>query len=139
MNESSWKRLHRIIEERRSRLGYTRNGLQAVGGPSSETLRALRDREGPPSIRQRASIDDLDEPLGWPDGTAWSLAVDDRSGWSAQMLADEEESLINGPSLSSAENTMRAFQTQVLSKLRAMNPVDAELAMIQIARIVGIE
>lgn len=138
MNESSWKRLHRIAEARRSRLGISRSGLKSMGGPSSETMRALPLREGAPSIRQRASLAELDGPLGWPEGTAWGLVAQDRSDWSEDMLTDEEDALVNGPSLSPAENDLRNFGTMMLARLRAMSDEDAKAAMTQIARIVGI-
>jgi hypothetical protein len=139
MNETNWERLYRIVEERRSRLGYSRTKLHAAGGPSSETLRALSLREGPPSIRQQKSLADLDGPLGWPVGTAWGLVADDRSDWTDDCLTDEQHALIDGPSLSPDENDLSNFATTILLKLRAMSPEALAEAKRHIARIVGIE
>ena len=94
MSETTWQRLYRLVEARREHLGITRNGLKALGGPSSEWVRKLQHEQGRPSTKQAASLRALDTALNWPLGTSWGLLVDDRTGWSADILEDEEAQLV---------------------------------------------
>lgn len=138
VNESQWERLYRLVEARRSHLGLARNGLQERGGPSSETVRGLKDRQGVPSPRMRRSMDDLDRALEWSRGTSWSLITDDRSDWSRESLASEEHELVRGQGEPTDEADMANFTTTVRTKLRAMPADQREAAMTQILRLLGI-
>ena len=52
--------------------GITNSALAYQAGMSTRTLRAILD---PLSTRRfgRATLDKLDEPLGWPTGRAWQM------------------------------------------------------------------
>ena len=95
VNETQWDRLYRLVEQRRSTLGLTLNRIQSEGGPSPRWVQNLRAMTGAPTPRMRSSMLDLDRALQWPDGTSWSLVSDDRSGWSGDVLLDEEQSLMD--------------------------------------------
>lgn len=97
MQETNWVRLQRLIEERCEQLGMTRGGLNARGGPSSEWVRKLQEEQGAPRLKQAKTLHSLDAPLGWPAGTSWALVKWDRSGWSAEQLAEEEAALLGRP------------------------------------------
>lgn len=94
VTETPWERLRRLIDLRRTRLDLTLAGVNAVGGPSPKWVNNLLKLEGPPTTRMRASLHDLDMALQWPDGTSWGLVAEDRSTWSAELLADEERQLV---------------------------------------------
>ena len=94
MTETQWERLHRLIARRRKILGYTLDGLQAVGGPSPKWVNNLKTTEGAPTDRMRTPMRKLDAALQWPQDTAWGLVTHDRSAWSEAVLRDEEESLM---------------------------------------------
>ena len=138
MNESQWERLYRLVEARRSHLGLARNGLQERGGPSTELVRRLKDRQGTPSPRMRRSLDDLDKSLEWTVGTSWSLVTEDRDGWSRETLASEEHELVRGQGDPATETDLSHFGTLVLAALRAMDPERREAAMSGITRLLGI-
>src|SRR5687768_7517791 len=95
MQETNWHRLWRVVEDRCKRFGITKSQLAVRGGPSAEWIRGLRDAEGKPSARRAAAMGKLDKGLGWPEGTAWHVLTRDRSGWSAEQLAEEEAELVN--------------------------------------------
>lgn len=94
VTETQWERLYRIVDARRTRLGFTLAGIQAIGGPSSKWIQRLRTTTGAPTSRMRRSMLDLDRALQWREGTTWGLVADDRSGWSKEVLEDEEEQLL---------------------------------------------
>lgn len=96
MDETNWQRLWAIVESRRERLGMTRTYIQDQGGPSSEWVRKLRNGEGRPSLKQAGKFVSLDRALGWPEGTSWDFLTADRTGWSAERLAEEESALAGG-------------------------------------------
>ena len=110
MTETTWQRLWRIAEARREYLGITRAGLQAAGGPSSEWIRKLQAGSGKPSVRHARPLRALDKALGWPEDTARSLLTDDRSQWSADVLASEEHDLVYGPTVRATGETSRPAQ-----------------------------
>jgi hypothetical protein len=113
--ETSWKRLHRIAEARRIRLGLTQAGVRAVGGPSPAWINKLARESGPPSQRHAASLKDLDLALQWPEGTAWGLLTDDRSGWDESLLMDEEHQLVE-----ETHDEADTFGFLVATRLRAI-------------------
>lgn len=78
---------------------------------------------------------DLDRALQWKDGTSWNLVDVDRSEWSAALLEDEENDLVNkGPD--EADN----FGYVVAARLRAIPAgPDRDLAMLRILDILSIE
>ena len=145
-----WQRLHSIVEDRIDQLGATRDGLHARGGPSPAWIRALKDREGPASVKQAKSLLDLDAVMGWNAGTSRGLINDDRKGWSKTALDAEAYDLVhtNLPAplvapeakgkLSKEERDIRTMQTQVAAGLRAMNAADRRKAMLAIMRILGV-
>lgn len=145
-----WQRLHTIVEDRIDQLGLTRDAIRARGGPSSEWIRKLKDQEGKATIKQAASLLDLDAVLGWDAGTSRGLINDDRSRWSKAVLEDEANRLVhtNIPdpivapeakgALSKDERDIRTMQTQVAAGLRAMTPAQRKKAMLEIMRILGI-
>lgn len=92
--ETQWERLHRLIERRRKVLGLTLEGIQVVGGPSPRWVQKLRNMDGQPTDRMRRPMRDLDRVLHWPLDTTWGLVFNDRSTWSAEVLHDEEEQLM---------------------------------------------
>jgi hypothetical protein len=94
VTETQWERLYRIVERRRSLLGLTLKGLQAVGGPSPAWVQKLKTMEGEPTDRMRRPMRMLDAALRWRPDTSWELVALDRSGWSRELLGDEEESLL---------------------------------------------
>lgn len=145
-----WQRLHAIVEDRIDQLGLTRDAIRARGGPSSEWIRKLKEQEGKATIKQAASLLDLDAVLGWDAGTSRGLINDDRAGWSKATLEAEAHDLVttNLPdpivapeakgALSKEERDIRTMQTQVAAGLRAMSPDDRQRAMREIMRILGI-
>jgi len=144
-----WQRLHAIVEDRIDQLGLTRDAIRARGGPSSEWIRKLKEQEGKATIKQAASLLDLDAVLGWDAGTSRGLINDDRKGWTKAVLDDEANRLVytNIPdpivapeakgALSKEERDIRTMQTQVAAGLRAMGPTERKKAMAEIARILG--
>lgn len=114
VTETQWERLYRLVEERRTRLDLTQAGVQATGGPSPAWLRKLPHLVGPPTQRMRASLSDLDRALRWKVGTSWDLVEQDRTGWSEEVLLDEEESLL--AQIDEANN----FGFLVATRLRAI-------------------
>jgi len=94
VTETQWERLYRLIQRRRKILGFTLEGIQAIGGPSPRWIQKLKSMEGVPSDRMRRPMRNLDSALNWPQDTAWGLVTDDRSSWSDVILQDEEESLM---------------------------------------------
>lgn len=145
-----WQRLHAIVEDRIDQLGATRDGLHARGGPSPAWIRALKDREGPATVKQARSMLNLDAVMGWNAGTSRGLVNDDRTGWSKTALDAEAYDLVhtNLPApvvapeakgkLTKDERDIRTVQTQVAAGLRAMSPDDRRRAMREIMRILGI-
>lgn len=135
VTETAWERLYRLVELRRVKLDLTLSGLQVVGGPSPKWVQKLRMMSGPPTPRMRASMRDLDRALQWKDGTSWNLVDVDRSEWSAALLEDEENDLVNkGPD--EADN----FGYVVAARLRAIPAgPDRDLAMLRILDILSIE
>ena len=95
VTETQWERLYRLIQRRRKILGFTLEGIQAIGGPSPRWIQKLKSMEGEPSDRMRRPMRNLDSALNWPQDTAWGLVTDDRSSWSDVILQDEEESLMD--------------------------------------------
>lgn len=114
VTETQWERLRRLIDLRRDRLDLTLAGVHATGGPSPKWVHKLSFLTGPPSERQRASLSDLDRALRWDVGTSWGLVADDRSDWSEERLAEEEETLLN--KIDEANN----FGFLVATRLRAI-------------------
>ena len=94
MNENAWQRLSRIVYARMDHLGITQADLTRLGGPSPAWVRKLKATTGQPSSRHTRSLRELSVALGWDADTARSLLVDDRSGWSEAVLADEETALV---------------------------------------------
>ena len=94
MNENPWQRLSRIAYARMDHLGMTQADLTSVGGPSPAWVRKLKATTGHPSSRHTRSLRDLSVALGWEPDQARSLLVDDRKGWSDDVLQDEETALI---------------------------------------------
>lgn len=145
-----WQRLHSIVEERIDQLGLTRDAIRARGGPSSEWIRKLKEQEGKATIKQAASLLDLDAVLGWDAGTSRGLVNDDRKGWTKAVLDDEAYRLVhtNLPDpivapesnvrFSAEERDIQTMQTQVAAGLRAMKPAQRKKAMLEIMRILGI-
>lgn len=133
MWQERWRRLYEIAEAARTHKGITKNSMKGLGGPSTEWFRKLKDMDEPPTPRMRPSLDDLDRMLGWEVGTSWSLLVDDRSGWSADVLADEFEALVY--TNAALEPRIRTIQTMVGAALRAMPHDEATAAMAQIVHI----
>ncbi len=149
MTESSWQRLYRLTEERRSEKGLTRNNLRSLGGPSSETMRKLATRTDPPSLRQREALDSIDRVLGWPAGTSWRIArgvTDDEM--TADYLADEDDRLVHMAdeadegdeivALPVHEQLIRDFGTSVTRRLRTLPEDEAEALMTRLGRDLGI-
>lgn len=112
--ENPWVRLHRIAEARRHHLHLTQTGVQNIGGPSPAWINKLTREEGAPSVRHAPHLRRLDAALRWPEGTALSLVRDDRSGWSEDVLADEEQSLIE------AHDVVDEFLLIVGNRLRSL-------------------
>lgn len=119
-------------------MGLGRNALQERGGPSSEWVRALKERTGLPTPRMRTKLDALDTALQWTVGTSWSLVMEDRRSWSPESLAAEEHDLVHGSGDPSTEAELRHFETTVLATLRAMGPERREAAMRDVYRAIGI-
>jgi hypothetical protein len=148
--QTPWQRLHKIVEDRIDQLGLTRDGIHARGGPSSEWIRGLKNRTGKATVRQTASLFDLDAVMGWNSGTSRSLINDDRSKWSKKMLDAEAYDLVftNLPApaiapeqnglLSKSERDIRTMQTAVAAALRAMDGPARRKAMQDIAALLGI-
>lgn len=95
VTETQWERLYRLIQRRRKILGFTLEGIQAIGGPSPRWIQKLKSMEGEPTDRMRRPMRNLDKAMNWPQDTAWGLVTDDRSSWSDVILQDEEESLMD--------------------------------------------
>lgn len=133
VNETPWERLRRLIDLRRTRLDLTLAGVNAVGGPSPKWVHKLTTLEGPPTPRMAASLHDLDRALQWPDGTSWSLVADDRSAWSDELLADEEESLLE------IKDDADHFAYVVAARLRALPRDERDRAMVEILAVLGIQ
>ena len=114
VTETQWERLHRLIARRRKVLGYTLDGLQAVGGPSPKWVNNLKTMDGAPTDRMRTPMRKLDAALHWPQDTAWGLVAHDRSDWSDVVLRDEEESLMD------VVDEVDEFVLVVAARLRAI-------------------
>lgn len=132
ITETSWQRLHRIVEARRVRLGLTQAGIQVVGGPSRAWLTGLPHLTGEPSTRHVAALTKLDAALQWPDGTSWSLVTKDRSDWSDDLLEDEERELVD-ETHDEADN----FAFVIAARLRAMPEDERREAMRRILDLLG--
>jgi len=135
VNETQWDRLRRLVEERRNVLGLTLTSIQAQGGPSPRWVQNLHGMTGTPTPRMRASMLDLDRALQWKDGTSWSLVADDRSGWSDDLLRDEERALLDpakveAPAPNARKRTPEdsAFAAQVRAERGAAGFSQDELA-----------
>ena len=83
-----------MITRRRKILGYTLEGLQAIGGPSPKWVNNLKTAEGEPTARTRTMMRKTDAALHWPLDTSWDLVTKDRSTWDEFLLRDEEQSLM---------------------------------------------
>ena len=131
--ETQWERLHRLIEKRRKALGFTLDGLQAIGAPSPKWVQNLRRMEGPPSDRMRRPMRNLDKALNWPQDTTWGLVMDDRSAWSEELLEDEELSLME------EVDEVDQFVLVAAARLRAI-PAGAERdeAMRRVLDVLGV-
>jgi hypothetical protein len=132
VNETTWRRLHRIADARRKHLGYTVAGLAAAGGPSPAWFYKLKDETGDPSVRHRKFLEQLDAALRWRAGTSMSLLVDDRADWDDALLQDEEDSLIH------ATDRIATFAFMVEQRLRVLDPDDADRMMRDLARTLGL-
>jgi hypothetical protein len=144
---TTWQRLHEIAEARREQLGYRQQDLAEEGGPSSAWIRKLPAQIGRPTVKMKSSLEDLDMVLGWPKGTSWRLASDPFEEGS-DTAVDEEDRLIHGDAstrvprkdrLSQREQDLRNFETLVLGVLRSMDEASAKRAMVEIARLLGLE
>ena len=123
MNENAWQRLSRIVYARMDHLGMTQNDLTRLGGPSPAWVRKLKATTGHPSSRHTKSLRELSTALGWPADQARSLLVDDRTGWSADVLADEEAALVEGGEAPDAP-AADARPTNLVTRLRDMLRTD---------------
>lgn len=130
VTETPWERLFRIAEARRTRLGLTQSGVQAMGGPSPAWIRRLPGLEGEPSSRYAASMRDLDRALQWPEGTSWSLVTKDRSTWSEDLLEDEEHQLVED-----MHDEADHFAFIVATRIRALPANRRDDVMREILRI----
>ena len=139
MSENAWKRLYRIAEARREHLGLSRAAVKAKGGPSSEWIRQLESGEGAPTVRRMPGLRGLSVALGWPESTAWDLLTKDRSGWSAELLEDEESALVYGDNDTDMDARIRHFQTIVGAALSSMTPEAATAAMVDMARVLRLD
>lgn len=133
MAETPWERLSRLVDLRRHVIGLTLDGIQAVGGPSPKSVQKLRMYDGPPSDRQRATLRRLDAALRWPPDTSWSIASGERDKWSAEMLEDEERSLLE------RVDESEEFAFVVAARLRALSHDERMDAMRRIGAILGVE
>lgn len=145
-----WQRLHQIVEDRIDQLGLTRDAIHARGGPSSAWIRGLKTRTGTATVKQAASLFDLDAVMGWDAGTSRGLINDDRSAWSQETLDAETYDLVhtNLPEpivapeakgrLTDGERDIRTIQTQVAAALRAMDDDTRREAMKAILRAIGV-
>lgn len=133
VSETTWQRLHRIADARRKHLGLTLQGVTAAGGPSDAWFRALKYGEGEPSTRHRKPLAALDRALRWKEGTSLSLLTDDRSGWDEALLSDEEDSLVLA-----ASDRVAIFAFMVEQRLRAVDELDSERMMREIAAVMGL-
>jgi hypothetical protein len=97
MNENPWTRLSRITYARLDHLGIDQGELHAHrGGPSPAWVRRIKTYSGAPSAKSNKALRSLSVALGWPEGTARNLLIEDRSEWPKYMLDDEEDRLIYG-------------------------------------------
>lgn len=144
MSRTNWKRLYDIVVARMSEIGMTKNGLEAVGGPSKSWLWDLQHREGRPTAKMSRSLEALDTALGWPLGTSFRLARDpfDEGSITAQ---DEEDRLVKGdestqvPSLLPPhEKAIRDFASSVQGTLRSMPEAEAKDLMRRMYQMLGI-
>lgn len=133
VTETPWERLRRLIDLRRARLDLTLAGVNAVGGPSPKWVHKLATMQGPPTPRMRASMHDLDRALQWPDGTAWSLVQDDRSGWKQELLDDEERALLE------VHDEADNFAFVVAARLRAIPEADRYRVMREVLALLDIQ
>lgn len=133
VTETSWERLFRLVEARRTRLGLTQSGVQAVGGPSPAWIRRLPLIEGEPSARYAAAMNNLDRALQWPEGTSWSIVTKDRSGWSEDVLEDEEHQLVD-----ETHDEADHFAHVVAARLRAIPAGQRDSVMRDIFRVLGL-
>jgi hypothetical protein len=134
VTETPWERLYRIVERRRSLLGLTLKGVQAVGGPSPAWVQKLKTMEGEPTDRMRRPMRMLDAALRWRPDTSWNLVAHDRSGWSNEILGDEEESLL------ARVDEADEFAFVVAARLRAYEEgPERDEAMRRVLAALGIE
>lgn len=131
--ENPWARLHRIAEARREHLHLTQEGVQNIGGPSPAWLQKLPSVTGAPSVRHANPLRRLDAALRWPEGTALGLVRDDRSGWSDEVLADEEHDLIE------AHDVIDEFLLIVGNRLRSLPEGERKDRMSAILDTLAIE
>jgi hypothetical protein len=131
-NETVWQRLHRIAEARRKHLRLTQPGVRAAGGPSIAWQAKLPYKTEEPSPRHVEALDNLDKALRWRAGTSWRLLTEDRSGWSEDVLLDEEESLVNEPD----RVALMAFMVE--QRLNAVDEVERERLIKAVARTLGL-
>lgn len=143
MTESSWQRLYRLTEARRSEKGLTRNEIHALGGPSTETMRKLAARSGPPTLKQRPALNSIDRVLGWPTHTSWRIAngaLDD--AMNERWLADEDDRLVHMPDAnpveSEFEQMVRDFTSALQVRLRGMPEDEALALMAQVGAELGL-
>lgn len=133
MAETPWERLSRLVDLRRHVIGLTLDGIQAVGGPSAKSVQKLRMYDGPPSGRMRPTLRRLDAALRWPHDTSWGIASGERDHWSAEMLEDEDRSLVE------RVDESEEFSFVVAARLRALPDVERVDAMRQIGAILHLE
>lgn len=94
-HETPWARLRRIADARLRRLGMTQPALHQAGGPSVGWMTRLPHLQGDAGPRYVATMTRLDAGLRWPAGTSLGLINDDRADWSADVLNDEERTLVD--------------------------------------------
>ena len=131
-NETAWARLHRIATARREFLHLSQAQIAAAGGPSVAWQTKLRHKTETPGVRHRAYLESLDAVLLWDTGTSMRLLTQDRSGWSAETLADEEFRLIEG------KDRIGHFAFMVEQRLRSLDPKDSEMMIRRIALTMGL-
>jgi hypothetical protein len=131
-NEPVWQRLHRIAEARRKHLRLTQQGVAAAGGPSVAWLTKLPYKTEEPSARHVQKLDSLDRALRWRPGTSWGLVTEDRSSWSADVLADEEDSLVT------EQDRAALVAFMVEQRLKAVDDLERERLIKALARTLGL-
>lgn len=133
VTETPWERLRRLIDLRRTRLDLTLAGIDEIGGPSPKWVHKLTTLDGPPTPRMRASLQDLDRALQWPDGTSWGIVAEDRSTWDEAMLRDEDAALLE------VRDEADHFGWLVAARIRAWPADDRDRVMREVSRFLGMD